>query len=141
MTDTQKAIEAAENLRTCQRQLDMDGIIVGVSREALDIVLAALTAPAEPVAYTSEAMIKLLKSDNAEYGAAYLMSKRPHLSMSVPLYTSPPDQSARIAELEAEIAAIKAGLNTEKNPELGEYFKLPSDSPIAVALHSKVKEK
>jgi hypothetical protein len=32
--------EAVENLRACQRQLDMDGCEVGVSRQALEIVLA-----------------------------------------------------------------------------------------------------
>lgn len=34
--------EAIDELETHQRQLDIDGITVGVSREALDIVLAAL---------------------------------------------------------------------------------------------------
>lgn len=32
--------DALENLRACQRQLDMDGCEVGVSRQALEIVLA-----------------------------------------------------------------------------------------------------
>lgn len=32
--------DAVENLRACQRQLDMDGCEVGVSRQALEIVLA-----------------------------------------------------------------------------------------------------
>lgn len=34
--------EAIENLRTCQRQLDMDGCEVGVSRQAVDETLIAL---------------------------------------------------------------------------------------------------
>ena len=33
---------AEKNLRECQRQLDMDGAEVGVSRQALDEVLAEL---------------------------------------------------------------------------------------------------
>lgn len=37
---------AIENLRACQRQLDMDGCEVGVSRQALEIVLAHF-GPAE----------------------------------------------------------------------------------------------
>lgn len=35
---------AFENLRNCQRQLDMDGCEVGVSRQALDEVLAEYEA-------------------------------------------------------------------------------------------------
>ncbi|MBN7763837.1 hypothetical protein JYP52_22110 [Nitratireductor aquibiodomus] len=36
---------AIEQLRNHQTQLDADGIMVGVSREALDMALAALSAP------------------------------------------------------------------------------------------------
>jgi hypothetical protein len=34
------SLSAIENLRTCQRQLDMDGCFVGVSRQALEETLA-----------------------------------------------------------------------------------------------------
>ena len=34
--------EAIENLRECQRQLDMDGCEVGVSRQAVDETLIAM---------------------------------------------------------------------------------------------------
>ena len=34
--------EAEKNLRECQRQLDADGVMVGVSRQALDEVLTEL---------------------------------------------------------------------------------------------------
>ena len=50
MTDPQveaaRLAEAIDQLVKHQRQLDMDGITVGVSREALDIVLAALSSTA-----------------------------------------------------------------------------------------------
>lgn len=39
---------AIKNLRDYQRQLDMDGSEVGVSRQALDEVLAYLTRPTPP---------------------------------------------------------------------------------------------
>lgn len=37
-----KMSEAEKNLRECQRQLDMDGVFVGVSRQALEEVLNEL---------------------------------------------------------------------------------------------------
>lgn len=46
---------AIEALTNNQRQLDQDGVEVGVSRQALDEVLAALTALAAPVATQAEA--------------------------------------------------------------------------------------
>lgn len=41
-TNLRPAHPAIENLRTCQRQLDMDGCEVGVSRQALEETLAEL---------------------------------------------------------------------------------------------------
>lgn len=35
---------AEQNLRACQKQLDMDGVMVGVSRQALEETLAELDA-------------------------------------------------------------------------------------------------
>ena len=47
LADLRAKAEAAkpayENLQTCQRQLDMDGCMVGVSQQALDESLAALS--------------------------------------------------------------------------------------------------
>lgn len=41
---TETFTPAIENLKTCQRQLDMDGCEVGVSRQALDETLDVLSA-------------------------------------------------------------------------------------------------
>lgn len=71
MTDPQveaaRLAEAIDQLVKHQRQLDMDGITVGVSREALDIVLAALsgTAPMDGWLYIASAP--------TEEGASFLV--------------------------------------------------------------------
>ncbi len=54
MTDrpdiTPKAVEAISQLTNHQQQLDADGVLVGVSRQALDETLAAFTAQAARIA-------------------------------------------------------------------------------------------
>lgn len=54
-TDTSLRQTAWENLRNCQRQLDQDGCEVGVSRQALDETLDALS--------TAQARIEKLEGD------------------------------------------------------------------------------
>lgn len=63
MTDAQTRVvpvEAIKNLADHQQQLDMDGCMVGVSRQALDETLAYITginsAPAAPVQGEGEAV-------------------------------------------------------------------------------------
>lgn len=58
---------AFKNLRTCQRQLDMDGCEVGVSRQALDEVLAEYEAL---LAALQELHLKTVVGTDAERHAA-----------------------------------------------------------------------
>lgn len=52
MSTPQEVFEAIEQLRNNQKQLDMDGVTVGVSRQALDIVLGCFpAAPAPPAPF------------------------------------------------------------------------------------------
>ena len=59
---------AAQNLENCQRQLDMDGCEVGVSRQALDEVLAELKVCHEVIgAYViAEAFADTFPDDEAD---------------------------------------------------------------------------
>ena len=44
MSEMKPMTEAEKNLRECQEQLDMDGVMVGVSRQALEETLTELDA-------------------------------------------------------------------------------------------------
>ena len=44
MSEVKPMTAAEQNLRACQKQLDMDGVMVGVSRQALEETLAELDA-------------------------------------------------------------------------------------------------
>lgn len=62
---------AYENLRKCQRQLDQDGIEVGVSRQALDEVLTAYAAASGPAPILLAIADALDCYWNAAIGAAH----------------------------------------------------------------------
>jgi len=85
--------KAVEELRTHQTQLDMDGVMVGVSREALEHILAYLqhAGEAEPVAW--------MKPPHAAAIEPYFVraEERTHdwqkSVFTIPLYASPTGNS------------------------------------------------
>jgi hypothetical protein len=62
---------AIKNLQEYQKQLDMDGVMVGVSRQALDEVLAYVTRPAaahsEELRRVGELIEEILYSHDASH--------------------------------------------------------------------------
>ncbi len=63
--------EAIKNLRECQKQLDADGTMVGVSRQALDETLAShadlLEALKEALPFVQDATLESVVIDNGPH--------------------------------------------------------------------------
>jgi len=53
--------KASDNLRDHQQQLDMDGVMVGVSRQAVEEVLAELAKLREALEYISNPIVAMQK--------------------------------------------------------------------------------
>ena len=60
---------AIEELKTHQTQLDMDGVMVGVSRQALEELLAHVAAPAQPAPIAGLEPVASLLDELREYTA------------------------------------------------------------------------
>ena len=55
--------DAIDNLRNNQQQLDQDGVMVGVSRQALDEVLAHIDAQRDEMVEWINAMMNMVEGD------------------------------------------------------------------------------
>jgi hypothetical protein len=98
MTDSAMTMIDAviEELKTHQTQLDMDGVMVGVSRQALEELLAHVAAPAHPAPIAGlEPVAFLHLSEGGDRDTSFLRSTNPYWK-SQPLYST--------AQLEAHAA-------------------------------------
>jgi hypothetical protein len=88
--------DAISNLRGNQRQLDMDGCEVGVSRQALEEVLSVLSTDAEPVGYASDyGLGRLAKRNNY----CLSMMRQPENEYVNPLYAAHPAPSFAVKDV------------------------------------------
>lgn len=165
MTDTQTALEAVERLRKRSAYID-----VAHSQWEMDFsaIRAALTAPAEPVAWSLvfnercgvNALTTFKTKSKADAYAEMCAMDGGDGPKIVPLFTSSPSDAARIAELEAEkqellealepfaaaaegfVEAIKGTLiafTQDDGEQRFEYSLVPADFANAAALHAKLK--
>lgn len=108
MTDTLTPLEALEELLLAAHQNPADRDQAERSNRNYETIRAALTG--EAVAWTDTESLARLRNGNPGH---IFPNRSERASLTIPLFTSPPDQSERIAELEKRVE--------EQRVELSEY--------------------
>lgn len=157
MTDTQTALEAASYLAYHAGNIEHPSpeLVSGVNN-AYAVLVAALQSRTE-----QEPVAEIAKKTYGSYSPNYTLKWFSEVGVGEKLYASPPDQSARIAELEAEKQELLDAIEslTGDVEHLGEdvrdaeplWFRDIFDSQIsritvgdlraAATLRNKLKEK